>query len=189
MDDRLRLIRYLYDEEVDESALARRLSGDEDLYREYEELAATKRALDDRPARQPDAAVVDQVVDEARTAAQSAAPPTEDRPARAPSHSWTRRLQPASAALALLLVIGLGWWQGGGTSGGPVADSATPGAPQDEGTPQRAPATAETQTRDADAIPAWDDGEELIRIQRRIDRLQARSAPDRWGSLQRVSRP
>ncbi len=53
MDDRLRLIRYLYDEEVDESALARRLSDDPDLYREYEELAATKRALDDRPARRP----------------------------------------------------------------------------------------------------------------------------------------
>ena len=187
MDDRLRLIRYLYDEEVDESALARRLSDDPDLYREYEELAATKRALDDRPARQPDAAVVDQVVDEARTAAQSAAPPTEDRPARAPSHAWTRRLQPASAALVLLLVIGLGWWQGGGTSDGPVSDSATPRAL--DGASQQAPATAEPQTRDADAIPAWDDGEELIRIQRRIDRLQARSAPDRWGSLQRASRP
>ena len=187
MDDRLRLIRYLYDEEVDESALARRLSDDPDLYREYEELAATKRALDDRPARQPDAAVVDQVVNEARTAAPPAAPPSEDRPARAPSHAWTRRLQPASAALALLLVIGLGWWQGGGTSDGPVADSATPGAI--DGTSQQAPATAESQTRGADAVPAWDDGEELIRIQRRIDRLQARSAPDRWGSLQRVSRP
>ncbi|WP_240333499.1 hypothetical protein [Salinibacter ruber] len=86
MDDRLRLIRYLYDEEVDESALARRLSDDPDLYREYEELAATKRALDDRPARRPDAAVVDQVVDQARTAA----PPSEDRPARAPSHAWAR---------------------------------------------------------------------------------------------------
>jgi len=188
MDDRLRLIRYLYDEEVDESALARRLSDDKALYREYEELAATKRALDDRPARQPDAAVVDQVVDDARTAARSPAAPTEDRPARAPSHAWTRRLQPASAALALLLVIGLGWWQGGGMSDGPVADSVTPGAI--DASAQQAPATAaETQTRDADAVPAWDDGDELIRIQRRIDRLQARSAPDRWGSLQRVSRP
>ncbi len=100
MDDRLRLIRYLYDEEVDESALARRLSDDPDLYREYEELAATKRAW---------------------------------------STTWST--------------------------------------------------TAQTRSSDADAIPAWDDGEELIRIQRRIDRLQARSAPDRWGSLQRVSRP
>ncbi|WP_263792397.1 hypothetical protein [Salinibacter sp.] len=187
MDDRLRLIRYLYDEEVDASALAQRLSDDPDLYREYEELAATKRALDDRPARQPDAAVVDQVVNEARTAASPAAPPSEDRPARAPSHAWTRRLQPAGAALALLLVIGLGWWQGDGTSDGPAADAATPGVI--DGTSQQAPATAQTRSSDADAIPAWDDGEELIRIQRRIDRLQARSAPDRWGSLQRVSRP
>jgi hypothetical protein len=167
MDDRLRLIRYLYDEEVDESALARRLSDDPDLYREYEELAATKRALDDRPARRPDAAV--------------------DRPARAPSHAWARRLQPAGAALALLLVIGLGWWQGDGTSDGPAADAAAPGAI--DGAPRQAPTTAQTRSSGADAIPAWDDGEELIRIQRRIDRLQARSAPDRWGSLQRVSRP
>lgn len=187
MDDRLRLIRYLYGEEVDESALVRRLSEDEDLYREYERLSATKRTLDDRPTRQPDPAVVDQVVDEAHTAAQSAVSPAEDRPARAPSSPWTRRLQTVSAALALLLLIGLGWWQGPGAPDDPVAESATPSAL--ERAPQQAPTTAETRTTDAEAIPAWDDGEELIRIQRRINRLRARSAPDRWGSLQRVSRP
>ncbi|WP_233993465.1 hypothetical protein [Salinibacter altiplanensis] len=191
MDDRLHLIRYLYGEEEDESALARRLSGDEDLYREYEELAATKRALDDRPARRPDAAVVDQVVDEAREAAHSSGPrstsPAEDRPARSPSRPWTRRLQTAGAALALLMVIGLGWWQGGGRSDGPVADSATPGALDEPA--RQAPTAAETRTSNADDVPAWDDGEELVRIQRRIDRLQARSAPDRWGALQRVGRP
>ena len=187
MDDRLRLIRYLYGEEDDASALARRLSDDDDLYREYECLRDAKRALDDRPARRPDPAVVDQVVDEARTAAQSPASPTEDRPARAPSRSWTRRLQTVGAGLALLLLIGLGWWQGAGVSDAPVADSATPGALNGEAS--QTPTTADTRPADANAIPAWDDGEELIRIQRRIDRLQARSAPDRWGSLQRVSRP
>jgi len=187
MDDRLRLIRYLYGEEEDESALARRLSDDDDLYREYERLRDAKRALNDRPARRPDPAVVDQVVDEARTAAQSSAPSTGDRSARAPSRSWTRRLQTVGAGLALLLLIGLGWWQGAGVSDEPVADSAAPGVL--DGEAPQAPATADTRSADADAIPAWDDGEELIRIQRRIDRLQARSAPDRWGSLQRVSRP
>jgi len=117
MDDRLRLIRYLYGEETDESALVRRLSEDEDLYREYEGLRATKHALDDRPARRPDPGVVDQVVNEARAAAQSTpspAPPADDRPARAPSRTWTRRLQAAGAALALGLLVGIGWWQGPG---------------------------------------------------------------------------
>jgi len=187
MDDRLRLIQYLYGEEVDESALARRLFEDEDLCREYERLSATKRTLDDRPARQPDPAVVDQVVNKARTAAQSSGSPTEDRPARAPSRPWTRRLQTVSAGLALVLLIGLGWWQGGGMVDDPVAESANSNALS--GPPQQAPTTADTRPSDADAIPAWDDGEELIRIQRRIERLQARSAPDRWGSLQRVSQP
>ena len=187
MDDRLRLIRYLYGEDEDASTLARRLSEDEDLYREYERLRDTKRALDDRPARRPDPAVVDQVVDDARAAAQSSAPSTADRPARAPAHSWNRRLQTVGAGLALLLLIGLGWWQGAGAPDNPVADSATPGVL--EGTSRQAPTTANTRPTDADAIPAWDDGEELIRIQRRIDRLQARSTPDRWGSLQRASRP
>lgn len=187
MHDRLRLIRYLYGEEEDESALVRRLSEDEGLYREYERLAATKRTLDDRPARQPDPAVVDQVVNTARAAAESSAPPTDDRPARAPSHPWTRRLQTASAAFAVVLLIGLGWWQGGGTTGDPVAESARPSGMN--GAAQQTPSTVETRAADAEGIPAWDDGEELIRIQRRIDRLQSRSAPDQWGSLQRVSQP
>lgn len=188
MDDRLRLIRYLYDEETDESTLARRLSEDEDLYREYERLRATKRALDDRPARQPDPGVVDQVVNEAQTASAStpsSAPPTDDRPARAPTRTWTHRLQTVGAALALTVLIGIGWWQGPGASDEAVTDAATPGAL--DGTAQQAPAAADSRTADAEAIPAWDEGEELVRIQRSIDRLQAHSTPDRWGSLQRTS--
>lgn len=189
MDDRLRLIRYLYDEETDASTLARRLSEDEDLYREYERLRATKQALDDRPARRPDPSVVDQVVNEARTASEAApssAPPADDRPARAPSRSWTHRLQTVGAALALMVLIGIGWWQGPGAADEPVADGATPGALDKT---QQAPTAAESRTADAEAVPAWDEGEDLIRIQRSIDRLQAHSTPDRWGTLQRASQP
>ena len=188
MDDRLRLIRYLYGEETDESALARRLSEDDDLYREYERLRATKQALDDRPARQPDPAVVDQVVSDARTAAESTpspAPSTDDRPARAPSRTWTRRLQAASAAVAVALLVGLGWWQVPGASDDPTAGPVESRA-LNESAPQ-APTTAESQAADGERIPAWDEGDDLVRIQRSIERLQAHSTPDRWGSLQRVS--
>jgi hypothetical protein len=188
MDDRLRLIRYLYGEETDASALARRLSEDDDLYREYERLRATKQALDDRPARQPDPAVVDQVVNDARTAAEStpsSAPPTDDRPARAPSRTWTRRLQAASAAVAVALLVGLGWWQVPGASDDPAGGTVETRA-LNESAPQ-APATAESQAADGERMPAWDEGDDLVRIQRNIERLQAHSTPDRWGSLQRVS--
>ncbi|MFB6099061.1 MAG: hypothetical protein ABEK84_08130, partial [Salinibacter sp.] len=77
MDDRLRLIQYLYDdEEVDDPAFTRRLTEDEALYREYERLRTTKEELDDRPARRPDPVVVDQVMDRACTAAQKPSTPS-----------------------------------------------------------------------------------------------------------------
>ena len=182
MDDRLRLIQYLYDEEVDDPAFARRLTEDEALFREYERLRAAKDDLDDRPARRPDPAVVDQVVHRARTAAQESSRSTGDRPPRRPSPTWTGRLQTASAALAFVLLIGLGWWQEGGFVEDPVA-GASPETAQ-----QTTPAAVDSREAHGRAIPAWDDSDELVRIQRRIEQLQAHSGPDSWGTLQPVSR-
>ncbi len=185
MDDRLRLLRYLYGEDVDEASIAQRLSEDEELFREYQRLREAKAQLDQRPVQQPDAAVVDQVVDTARTAAQeSEAPVSEDRPPRSPSRTWTDRLQTASATLAVVLLVGLGWWQGRGV---PEAAEAPSASALGETAQRAGPAAA--QNLGADAVPAWDDSDELVRIHRQLERLRAHSTPDRWGStLQPVGR-
>lgn len=185
MDDRLRLLRYLYGEDVDEASIAQRLSEDEELFREYQRLREAKAQLDQRPAQQPDAAVVDQVVDTARTAAQeSESPAHDDRPTRPPTRSWTDRLQTASATLAVVLLVGLGWWQGRSVLEAAEAPSASV-----VGETAQQPSPAVTPNGGADAVPAWDDSDELVRIHRQLERLRAHSAPDRWGStLQPVGR-
>jgi hypothetical protein len=113
MDDSLRILQYVYEEEVDDPSFVRRVNEDDDLRREYERLRETKEVLDRRSTPSPDPAVVDRVVDHAADAAreQDAKGPMPDRAARAPERGWGRRLQTASAALVLLLVVGLGWWQ------------------------------------------------------------------------------
>jgi len=184
MDDPLRIIRYLYGEDVDDPTFRRRLTEDGSLYREYEQLRQTKEDLDRRPSRRPDPAVVDDVVETARAAAQeSPAPshPTEDRPARAPSRTWNRRLQMTGAALALVLMVGLGWWQGPGVSENATAVSSP------ETVQRAAPSAAQSRNLEAAAVPDWDDSDELVRIHSRIERLQAHSGPDSWGTLQTVS--
>lgn len=189
MDDPLRLIRYLYGEEEDESTVKHRLSEDEALYREYERLRETKERLDDRPARRPDPTVVDQVVETARRATQHSPVtprPDEGRPARPPTRSWTRRLQMVGTALVLGLFVGIGWWQLPGTSEESTAGSATDEL--DATAQQAAPAAADERRRGADAVPAWDESDEVIRIHRRVEQLQTQSGPDSWGTLQSVDR-
>lgn len=184
MDDRLRILRYLYDEDVDDPTFRHRLTEDGSLYREYEQFRQTKEDLDRRPSRRPDPAVVDDVVETARTAAQESATPshpTEDRPARPPARTWNRRLQMTGAALALVLMVGLGWWQGPGGSENATAVSSP------ETAQRTAPAAAQSRNLEADAVPDWDDSDELVRIHSRIERLQSQSRPDSWGTLQTVS--
>lgn len=181
MDDTLRLIRYLYGEDVDGSELERRLAEDDELRREYERLRDVKQSLDRRPSQRPDSEVVDRVVREARTAAvpSSVGGAGSDREPRAPDRSWNRRLQAVTAGLALVLVLGLAWWRL------PADPTTSESAPQ---TAQRAIERAPASSDDAtlDDVPAWDDSEELIRIHRNIERLQARSEPSSWGTLQTV---
>jgi hypothetical protein len=184
MDDTLRYIQSLYGEDVDDPALARRVAEDDALREECKRLRQTKEALDRRSSPSPDPAVVDRVVDHAATAASSNRT-ASDRPARSPSRSRSRRLQGASAALAVILVLGLGWWQLG-----PDASPKGPGATANESTPQQvesAPA-GETQAR-SDEIPEWDDRQEVVRLHRRVEMLRSRSRADTWGTdLQTVNR-
>jgi hypothetical protein len=186
MDDSLRLIQYLYGETVDDPEFPRRVADDEDLRRELDEMQETKAALDRRSSPSPDPDVVDRVVDRAAEATRTdrTVEHAPDRAARAPGRAWTRRLQNAGAALALLLAVGAGWWY-------MPADTASSGPATSESSPQQAPSTAAAseQTQDDEALPEWDDSDEVVRLHRRIELLQTQSRPDAWGGdLQPASR-
>lgn len=178
MDDSLRIIQHLYDEDVDDPAFSRRVVEDDELRQEYEQLRETKEALDRRSSPSPDSEVVDQIVARAAGAARDSARPERapDRAARPRSREWTRRLQGAGATLAVLLVIGLGWWQLRPT-GTEMTDGGGSAAQQTEAVT----ATPE-QAQDTDAIPAWDDRDEVVRLHRRIERLRTQSRSDAWGT-------
>lgn len=183
MDDTLRLIRYLYGEEDDETGLERRLVENDSLRTEFQHLRQTKERLDRRRPQRPDSEIVDRVVEHARAAAGSGASGREqapDRAAQAPRRSWNRRLQAVAAALALLLAVGVGWWR-------LPADETSPNAATEAAASKGAATSSRsTATGTPEDVPAWDDREELIRIHRDIERLQARSGPNEWGTLQTV---
>lgn len=188
MDDSLRLIQYLYGEEIDDPDFPRRVAEDEDLQREFEDLQETKEALDRRSPPSPDPAVVDQIVDRAAEAAQAdrSVEHAPDRAARAPERSRTRQWQNAGAALALVIAVGLGWWYMPGETGstGPVADEA----PAQQSTAPTATAAAESDG-DGEALPEWDDRDEVVQLHRRLEVLQTQSRSDAWGgTLQPASR-
>jgi hypothetical protein len=180
MDDSLRLIQSLYGEDVDDPDFARRAAEDEDLRREREELRQTKEALDRRSSPSPDPAVVDRVV---ARAADAAAPsdradgaPAPDRPARAPDRAWTQRLQGAAAALLVVLLVGLGWWQLGPN------EAAAPGPTASETPPQSQSVAADGAQAASDDMPEWNDHDDLVRLHRRVETLRSRSRSDAWGT-------
>lgn len=177
MDDRLRLLQHLYDEDDDPATLRQQLAEEEGLRREYDDLRETKAVLDRAPSHSPHADVVDRVVARAEAATQATDSPSApsagrreaDRSARAPSPEWTRRLQGVSAAVAVVLLAGIGWWGVTGGLDGTGGVAETP-APQ---------ATAGGQA--AQAMPEWDDRDELVRIHRRIELLRSQDQMGSWG--------
>lgn len=190
MDDTLRLIQSLYGEEVDDPTFARRVTEDDELRREYEQLQETKQALDRRSPPSPDPAVVDQIVDRAADAAQPATERPErapDRTAQAPDREWTRRLRRVSAALAVVLLIGLGWWQ---LRLDDPATTNTVGSNPAAQSPQSMTAGTEQVQDSPEDMPEWDDRDEVVQLHRRIELLRTRSRSDAWGAdLQTVDQP
>jgi len=187
MDDTLRFLQSLYGENGDAPDVARRLAEDDAFRDECEQLRQTKEALDRRSSPSPDPAVVDRVVDQAATAARESTatdtPPSQsasDRPARTPPRMPSRRLQGASAAVAVALLLGLGWWHLG------PGESAAPGPAANESTPQQTETAAQAQSEE---MPEWDGREEVVRLHQRVETLRSRSRSDTWGTdLQTVDR-
>lgn len=124
MDKKLRLIQYLYGEDVNTEQFRKLLDEDPALRREYLDLRTIKQQMDEQRAAQrpssqaparPDAAVVDRIVQAAGAAARSSTTARTDRPQadRAPARprpSVVQRMQWAGAALAVVLVALVGWW-------------------------------------------------------------------------------
>ena len=180
MDTENRLIQYLYGEESHPEDLEKQLAADDALRAEYQRLRAVKKQLDRRASQQPDAAVIDHIVDAAAAASMRGGSATDsERPARPAARkdrdaARTRRTTPRRAlqvvsALAVLLVgisVGVWQWEGGApaeTSGSSDATESTAAAPSSD-----------------ESIPAWDEADNVVRLRRHIETLHARSSPTRW---------
>ncbi|PSQ97105.1 MAG: hypothetical protein BRD55_04155 [Bacteroidetes bacterium SW_9_63_38] len=204
MDDTLRLIQHLYDEDVDHPDFARRLQEDETLRRKYEALQGTKAALDRRSSPSPDPDVVNDIVDyacretdacqatDAREDAQSAqreetSAPAPDRAAREWDRSRRRRLQGVSTILVVLLVAGVGWWQFRVPESAPAGPTANAPTPQSTDAASTTPRPAAATDND---MPDWDDQDDVVRLHHRIEMLHTQNHSDGWGggSLQATDR-
>lgn len=177
MDIKNRLIQYLYGEEARPEDIEKQLASDDALRAEYQQLHAVKQHLDRRTPPQPDAAVIDRIVDAAAAATPDRAPSRSDRPAEPAARpdrepvrtrrTTQRRVLQAVSALAVLLVgISIGVWQWEGSGPAP--------APSSEDAVQTATSSS------SESIPAWDEADNLVRIRRHIEALHARSSPTRW---------
>lgn len=173
MDDRLRIIQHLYDEDVDDPSALRRITEEEDLRQEYEELRSTKNLLDRRSSPSPDPEVVDRVVDHAAEAGSSTrARRAPDRDSRRWERTVSGRIRTISAVLTLLLFVGLGWWQFETSDAPPVGRSTPDGR-------ESVTATSEEQ-RTSESIPDWNDRDEVVRLHRRVEQLRTRSQAGVW---------
>lgn len=184
MDDTLHIIQHLYDEDVDDPSVLRRMTEDAELRQEYEDLRAVKDALDRRSSPTPNSDVVDRIVDHAAEAANPSSSQLEerrasDRGAHTRDRRRTGRLRAISAALTLLLFVGLGWWQFRTDDPAAVNDAAPH---QSESV-----SSAVDESRNAESIPEWNDRDEVMRLHRSVEQLRTRSQSDAWdNALQSV---
>lgn len=189
MDDTLRIIRYLYDEEEQPEEVERRLAANDELRAEYEALHAVKKQLDRRPRQRPNAEVLDRITEAAGSGRTFSEEETESRherrqdrePAR-PSRSLRRRQWAGAAAAAalVLIIVAVGLWQYPSALSEEGIES-TPLATEQSDVAQQAPEQRVTETRHGE-LPAWDEAEDVVRLHRHIETLQARSRPGSWNA-------
>jgi len=200
MDETLRIIRHLYGEDPDPEDLLRRLEDDPAIARELREMQEVKTLLDRKPNPSPDPAVLDTLTQAAADAAagrpvsgsttgadpasdagddsesrrapdRASRAPTSPAPSRAPARrsGMSRRLQQAAVVAVAVMLLVLGWWQ------------MQPTAPASQ-------TTANTQALQdlppaARDLPEWDEGDDVVRLHRRLEVVNARSAPpSSWNS-------
>ena len=129
----------------------------------------------------PDPDVVDHLVAVAgqkarQRLAESSSAERADRAPRRSSrsrHTASRRLLHTGLVLAVGLLVGLGWWHVDVPADLPadVPGHETPSAPV---------VTAPSPSAAPSSLPAWDDRDDMVRLHRHIELVQARSTNAAW---------
>lgn len=171
------ILLHLYGEAPEASDLHGLLK-DPELRSEHAALSEAKFRLDHRPARRPDASVIDGIFASAPVASADPGRRAGDRPARLRSRQLRKVMLPVlSIAAAILFGVAVGWF---------AAPSSAPTSPafSDAGnTPDVVP--PETLYRFVPPVSngirptgalSWDDADELRQVYRRIESMQPKSS-------------
>lgn len=186
MDKELRIIRHLYGEDEHPEEVSRLLASDDALRKEYHELRVVKQQLDGRGRQRPDAGVLAHITE---AAAQASTEGTEgttsrrDRPPVARQRHRRRQRIGIAAAVAVVLMVSIGLWQWPGTeSGGPAQASKSESVAV--ATDPSSASAGESSSASGSNLPSWDEGDDVVRLYRYIETLQARSSPAHWDSAE-----
>lgn len=168
MDERLQIIRRLYDD--DSGAPGRAEAGPRPaapsvLDQEEAELREMKRLLDDRPRHRPDRRALEAVLAAAAGETLPRPPGRRDRAPVPPRARRSRLYMGVGSTMAVLLMVGLSWWGGtlpssepatGDRAAAPAAEADAAGesfleALRDEPPVAEAPVTSVEASRDDEA--------------------------------------
>lgn len=192
MENQLRIIRHLYDEDERPEEVEQVLAEDEALRAEFRSMRAVKQHLDHRAPQHADADVIARITDAAAEAASEApagassastASPRSDRPPVARTAHRQRRIGVAAAAFVVLLAVGVAFWQlplGGESGSANLAQESVSGPSMTASSAQKAA---------AQDVPAWDEGDDVARLHQYIQSVQARSSTQQWDASQLPLRP
>jgi len=187
MNKALRLIQHLYGEDDRPEKTAQLLASDDALRDEYRRLQAVKNQLDAKPPERPDAAVVDRVVESAMsgfkerashaartsTASRQSAKKRKDRaPSTLRRTPWQRVLRVTAALAVLLIGVSIGVWQWEAEENLVANSTPTAATAQDDAT--------RMSSTDDQSMPEWDEADDVVRLHRYIETLQARSSTTSW---------
>ncbi|MFT4604289.1 MAG: hypothetical protein ACI9W4_001019 [Rhodothermales bacterium] len=181
MDKELQLIEHLYDEPSGDLRPLRELLEDPELAAEYQALSGAKFSLDHRVRVKPPVGVVNAIVRQATSMAQTTTGPRSDRaPLRLMSFKRRGIGIGLALAAALALTVMIEPWNLL-TPGASPASTATAfdRAAQSESLLPALPPAAPIAARAAPSVPEWDSGDDLRRLSRRIQSLQA-AGVDQW---------
>ena len=192
MENELRIIRHLYDEDERPEEVEALLAEDEALLAEYRSMQAVKQHLDRRKPQHADADVLAQITEAAaeataeaspEAAAESAETRRSDRePVARQQTRWLPRIGIAGAALVMILAVGVAFWQ---LPLGSDSESAELAAQESASSPSVTASSAQ----DASGLPSWDEGDDVARLHQYIQTIQARSSTQQWDSAELPLRP
>jgi anti-sigma-K factor RskA len=178
MNKELRLIQHLYGEDDRPEEIEQILAADDTLRDVYRRWRAVKKQLDAKPPQRPDAAVIDRVVESAgsrseeRASQRSARKRTDRAPSTRRRTPWQRVLRVTAALAVLLIGVSIGVWQWEAEESLVANSDPTAATAQDD--------AARMSAADERSMPEWDEADDVVRLHRYIETLQARSSTTSW---------